>query len=171
MQFKLIKTCETCKFNFNGVCVEHDSFYGYGGKIEKILNNCNEWYAGLDYVIELEKTAPWYIVDDFIFYKISLYEFLELAEKEHSNQEITINLFDAIEKTYNLPIPKLANILNVSEGVILYAKNRGTPKKRLLHFSSTLCIPEEFFYKFTNKNIHELEKCYTKFLKKYPMYL
>lgn len=166
MEFKLIKNCTTCEFNFNGFCSGGSDTYRYDGKINKIINNCKQWRINLEHFCELQKNAPWYIVDKFTWHKISFNEFMDLAQKEYSNQKIDINIYDAIEKIYKISTTQLANILEVTYGVITYARQRGTPKKRVSSFSCKLSIPEDFFYTFTNKDIPKLEECYNEFIHK-----
>jgi predicted transcriptional regulator len=164
MKFKLIKNCNTCKFNFNGFCCGDSDYYEDEEEIKKIIHNCKQWEIGFDHYKDLVNSAPWYVVDEYKWHNISFKEFMELAEKEYSNKKIDINIYDAIEKIYKMSHYKIANILGVTIGVINYAHIRGTPKKRIDHFSNTLCIPKEFFYKFTNKDIPKLEECYKEYL-------
>lgn len=164
MKFKLIKNCKTCEFNFNGYCCGHSDAYGYDKKIERNIQNCNQWGISFEHFTELQKNAPWYIVDKFNWHKISFNKFMELAEKEYSNKKIDINIYDAIFKIYKISISQLSKVLDVPEGVIIYAKQRGTPKKRVYNFSKKLCIQEELFYNFTNKDLPKLEECYNKYI-------
>lgn len=156
---KLKKTCETCEFNFSGTCAEHDGVYKYGEQIIDFSKECECWGADLPYYSKIIKEAPWYIRKAYSEYKIDYSTFLELIEKDNNGDPIEVNIYDVIEEIFGLNVVQLANILDVSVGVITYAKNRGTIAKRVCDFSKKLCIPTEYFRKCTTKNFEEIKKC------------
>lgn len=72
---------------------------------------------------------------------------------------IEINIYDAIEEIYKLNDIELAGVLDVSVGVIQYAKRRKTIAKRKKQFSNKLHIPESFFDRFLSTQLNILEEC------------
>ena len=102
-----------------------------------------------DYYNEITKTAPWYIRIPHERYKIQYEQFMELLQKDADGIPIEINIYDAIEEIYKLNDIELAGVLDVSVGVIQYAKRKkNNRKKKKKQFSSKLHIPESFFDKF-----------------------
>lgn len=55
---------------------------------------------------------------------------MELLQKDAEGIPIEINIYDAIEEIYKLNDIELAGVLDVSVGVIQYAKRRKTIAKR-----------------------------------------
>lgn len=53
-KFELNKCCDTCEFNFSGICAD-DGDYGYGGAIVDDAKQRECWNIGLDYYSELSK--------------------------------------------------------------------------------------------------------------------
>ena len=155
-KIKLTKNCNTCEFNFKGICAGRDDIYGK--EIKHIIDDCDCWGASLEYFSYLTKETPWYIKEPFNDYKISYKEFLNNIEKDYNGEEIIINLYDLIEKILNVNHFKLAEILRVKPTILGYARKRGTVPKRVEEFSNKLGIPSKFFRKTTNLDITEIEE-------------
>lgn len=155
-KIKLIKSCTTCGFNFNGKCTGRGDIYEK--EIKNTIDNCEYWESNLEYFTYLTKEAPWYIKEPFNASKISFSELIEYIDKDYRCKEIDINLYRLIEKTLNISGLELAEMLGVKESVLSYAKNRGTTPKRMKEFSCKLGIPLKFFKKTTNLDITEIEK-------------
>lgn len=150
----LNKTCKTCELYDGKVC----GIY----KTDK-KEVCEDWGASLDYYNEITKTAPWYIRIPHERYEIQYEQFMELLQKDAEGIPIEINIYDAIEEIYKLNDIELAGVLDVSVGVIQYAKRRKTIVKRKKQFSSKLHIPESFFDKFLSTQLNILEECKKEF--------
>lgn len=150
----LNKTCKTCELYDGKVC----GIY----KTDK-KEVCEDWGASLDYYNEITKTAPWYIRIPHERYEIQYEQFMELLQKDAEGIPIEINIYDAIEEIYKLNDIELAGVLDVSVGVIQYAKRRKTIAKRKKQFSSKLHIPESFFDKFLSTQLNILEECKKEF--------
>ena len=73
------------------------------------------------------------------------------------------NIYDAIEKVYELNSVELAGVLDVSMGVLGYASTQRTIPKRKRQFSSRLHIPESFFDEFLSTQLDALKKCREEF--------
>ena len=71
---------------------------------------------------------------------------------------LSFDIYDAIERVYELNTWELSGVLDVSMGVIGYARTQRTIAKRKKQFSSRLHIPEEFFDKFLSTQLEELKK-------------
>ena len=157
---KLDKTCRTCEFASNGICMDNS---------RKALKDigCEEWGASLQYYSEITETAPWYIKEPYRRHDISYGEFLKYIKKDDEGIGVKVNIYDAIEKIYDLKIWELAGVLDVSIGVIGYARSRGTIDKRKKHFSSRLHIPERFFEDFSSTQLEELALCREEFYEFY----
>ncbi len=145
-------TCENCTYYNN--C-----------KKDGVNGPCDDWHMSFEYYTEICSQAPWYIIDAYNESRCSWGEVLEKLEKESCGEPININLYDAIEKIYGLNEIALSEVLGVSISIVGYAKSRYTPEKRMDHFSTTLKIPVDFFYKFTNKDLPTLESCFEEFKK------
>lgn len=76
---------------------------------------------------------------------------------------VEINIYDAIEKVYELNSVELAGVLDVSMGVLGYASTQRTIPKRKRQFSSRLHIPESFFDEFLSTQLDALKKCREEF--------
>lgn len=150
----LNKTCKTCEFYDGKVC----GIY----KTDK-KEVCEDWGASLDYYNEITKTAPWYIRIPYERYEIQYEQFMELLQKDAEGTPIEINIYDAIEEIYKLNDIELAGVLDVSVGVIQYAKRRKTIAKRKKQFSNKLHIPESFFDRFLSTQLNILEECKKEF--------
>lgn len=147
------KTCENCR-NFE---------YCKDNRIDVM---CKDWDISFEHLMEVCSQAPWYIVDNFNKgIDFSWGSVIEKLEKENRGEAVEINLYDAIEKIYGLNIVNLADLLGVSVGVVARAKSRYTPEKRIEHFATTLRVPVDFFYKFTNQDLPKLEFCFEEFKK------
>ncbi len=157
---KLKRECNTCEFNFDGICAGHGEVYDYGEKIVDDTKCCDDWGANLKYFSEVTENAPWYIRND---YKISFGELLKRIDDDENGIALEVNLYDAIEKIYDLSLVELAEVLGVSLGVINYAKYQGTVAKRASEFSARLCIPIRFFNHFTTHDFEELKRCKEEF--------
>lgn len=150
----LDRTCKTCEFNFDGECGMYNTCNE---------NGCDEWNASIEYCSELEEKAPWYIKEPYKNYKIRRGEFLELLQKDLEGIGIDVNIYDAIEKIYELNSIELAGVLGVSFGVLGYARTRKTIPERKRQFSSRLHIPEDFFEKFSSTQLDTLKECRKEF--------
>lgn len=141
---KLNKTCSTCEFDF---CRENmdDGKCEYCGEIIPEGVGCDEWGAFWEYYSEITQNAPWYIKEPYDRHQISYDQFLAYIQDDEDGIGIEINIYDAIERIYGLKLWELSGVLDVSMGVVVYAKNRGTIAKRKRQFSSRLHIPEKFF--------------------------
>lgn len=163
---RLCMTCKTCEFAFcresadNGRCE-------YSGEIVPEDRGCESWGASLEYYSEITQNAPWYIKEPYDRCKISYGQFLEFLQKDGKGIGIEINIYDAIEKIYKLTTWELASVLDVSIGVIGYARCRGTIAKRKKLFSSRLHIPERFFDNFLSTELETLKKCNEEFCEFY----
>lgn len=155
---KLKKVCETCEFNFSNTCAEHEGIYKYGEEIKDFSKECDAWGADVQYYSKIIEEAPWYIRKPYKEHDIDYDTFLELIEKDNNGEPINVNIYDVIEEIYDLNVIQLASILDVSVGVVTYAKNRGTITKRLDDFSKKLGIPKQYFAKCTTKDFEEIEK-------------
>lgn len=160
---KVKRECNTCEFNFNGVCAGHGDVYNYGEKIIDDTKGCDDWGADFKYFSEVMKEAPWYIKNDYENCKISFEEFLKKLDDDNNGIALKINLYDAIEKIYDLSFVELAEVLGVSLGVVNYARFQGTTAKRVSEFSAKLCIPVGFFNYFTTHDLEELKRCKKEF--------
>ena len=156
---KIEKICKTCEFNFSGACAG----YGDNRKADNNVENCEEWGANPEYYSDIIVNAPWYIKEKYEAGKINYDTFIKLIDDDASGAPVDINIYDVIEKIYGLSSIQLANILDVSVGVITYAKNRGTVSKRIHSFSKTLCIPERYFRECTSLDIDYINICKEKF--------
>ncbi|NFO48592.1 hypothetical protein FDB40_17200 [Clostridium botulinum] len=160
---KLEQICKTCEFNFSGVCAGHGGLYAYGEKISNFSKECECWNADVSYYTKLIKEASWYIREPYNNCKIDYDTFISLIDRDYKGEPIEVNIYSAIENIYGLNVIKLATVLDVSVGVITYAKNRGTTKKRIKDFSEILKIPQEYFERCTNKDFEKLRECKLKF--------
>lgn len=140
---------------------------GYCGKIISEDAGCDEWGASLEYYSEITQNAPWYIKEPYDRHQISYNKFLDYLQKDEDGIGIEINIYDAIERIYELKIWELAGILDVSIGVVGYAKNRGTIAKRKRQFASRLHIPEKFFDNILSTELESLKKCKEEFYEFY----
>lgn len=163
---KLYKTCKTCEFGF---CRENtdNSKCEYSGEIVPEDKGCDAWGASLEYFSEITQNAPWYIKEPYDRCQISYRQFLDFLQKDGDGGGIEINIYDAIERIYGLTPWELAGVLDVSIGVIGYARCRGTIAKRKKPFSSRLHIPERFFDKFLSTELDALKKCKEEFYEFY----
>ena len=151
----LDKTCKTCEFNFEGKCgIEHK----YTPNKE-----CKSWGASFEYYKEITQKAPWYLKEPYDRYKLNYMEFLDLLQKDEQGIGVEINIYDVIEKIYQLTSEELAGILDVSIGVLGYARTQKTIPKRKRQFSTRLHIPESFFESFMSTRLDELKKCREEF--------
>ncbi|MDD3139044.1 MAG: hypothetical protein PHX08_08745 [Lachnospiraceae bacterium] len=157
---KLEMTCRTCEFGSNGGCMDGVE---ESEKVKQNNNECKEWGASLQYFSEITEKAPWYIKEPYKNYKISCDKFLNYIRKDGEGIGIDVNIYDAIEKIYGLRSWELAGVLDVSMGVLGYARMQKTIPKRKKQFASRLHIPEEFFDEFLSTQLGELEKCKEEF--------
>ena len=98
----LDKTCKTCEFNFEGKCgIEHK----YTPNKE-----CKSWGASFEYYKEITQKAPWYLKESYDRYKLNYMEFLDLLQKDEQGIGVEINIYDAIEKTYQLTSEELVGM-------------------------------------------------------------
>lgn len=162
----LTKTCKTCEFNFDGVCAE-GGVYKYGEKITLDNIKCDGWGASLKYFSEITENAPWYIKEPYQKCQISYGEFLKFLAQDEQGIGIKVNIYDAIEKIYELMPWELAGVLDVPIGVLGYARTRGTIAKRKKQISSRLHIPEKFFDEFLSTQLEMLKECKEEFYKFY----
>lgn len=155
---EVVRTCKTCEFrNDKGICTS-GGIYKYGETIRDDDVTCYGWNPDLDYFLELQKDAPWFIKDKFESCKISFGEFLDLMEKYSNNEPIEVNIYSVIGVIYKFNFWELTEILNVSTGVLWYAMTRGTIYRRKIEFSNKLQIPMKYFDKVTTLDFPEIEK-------------
>ena len=152
---RIDKICKTCGFDSNGVCGMYTTC--------KEGEECDDWEASLEYYTEITKKAPWYIKKPYDQCKISYEKFLDLLQQDEQGVGVEINIYDAIEKVYELNSVELAGVLDVSMGVLGYASTQRTISKRKRPFSSRLHIPESFFDKFLSTQLDALKKCREEF--------
>ena len=152
---RIDKICKTCGFDFNGVCGMYTTC--------KEGEECDDWEASLEYYTEITKKAPWYIKKPYDRCKISYEKFLDLLQQDEQGVGVEINIYDAIEKVYELNSVELAGVLDVSMGVLGYASTQRTIPKRKRQFSSRLHIPESFSDKFLSTQLDALKKCREEF--------
>ena len=152
---RIDKICKTCGFDSNGVCGMYTTC--------KEGEECDDWEASLEYYTEITKKAPWYIKKPYDQCKISYEKFLDLLQQDEQGVGVEINIYDAIEKVYELNSVELAGVLDVSMGVLGYASTQITISKRKRPFSSRLHIPESFFDKFLSTQLDALKKCREEF--------
>ena len=107
----------------------------------------------MEYFSEIIDNAPWYIKEPYRRCDIGYDRFLELLRKDDQGIGIEINIYDAIEKVYEVTPWELAGVLGVSIGVLGYARTRETVDKRKKQFSSRLHIPESFFAVFYQRSL------------------
>lgn len=157
---KLEIICKTCEFFSGEGCV-------YDRKnCKKIVEDnfvCEEWGASLAYYTEITKNAPWYIRELYEKCQISYKKFLDLIREDDEGVGIEVNIYDAIEKIYELESWELAGVLDVSTGVLYYARTQKTIARRKKQFSSRLHIPENFFDTFLSSQLGALQQCKEEF--------
>lgn len=90
---KVKRECNTCEFNFDGICAEHGDVYDYGEKIVDDTKGCDDWGAGLKYFSEVTENAPWYIKNDYKNCKISFGEFLRRLDDDENGIALEVNLY------------------------------------------------------------------------------
>ena len=163
---RINKTCETCEFNFEGVCTGEGN-YSYGQKIQDFNKECDGWGISFDYFTEITEKMPWYIKDAYDRGKIYFEDALRKLEEDETPKGTQINIYDAIAKVYNIPWWELGEILGVKTSVIGYAVCRGTIPKRKKQFATILCIPEGYFDAFYSHQLADLEKCKNEFYAHY----
>lgn len=150
---KLNMTCKTCEFGSNESCCAENSKKSHQDDTE-----CGDWGASLEYFSEIIDNAPWYIKEPYRRCHIGYDKFLELLRKDDQGIGIEINIYDAIEKVYEVTPWELAGVLGVSIGVLGYARTRETVDKRKKQFSSRLHIPESFFDWFLSTQLEALKQ-------------
>ncbi|OJU18677.1 MAG: hypothetical protein BGN88_09400 [Clostridiales bacterium 43-6] len=162
MKLHVNKTCGTCEFNFEGICAGDN----YNEKITDLSHYCAGWNASLNYFCYLTANAPWYIKSQYDRKNIYFDELVTLVEMDEKEEPIEIDIFNLVEKIYELWYPnEIAEALDVSIGVLGYAHIHGTPEKRIFDFSNKLQIPAHYFEKVTTLDIPDIEKCRDKFYK------
>lgn len=165
MKLHLDKTCRTCEFNFDGICVGGEK---NGNKIEDLNGLCEDWGINDEHYGFITSNLPWYLKSKFWSNKFDIEELLNLIELDEQNIPIELNIFELIERVYGLSYPsEIAEALGVPETVLCYAGVHGTPLKRIGDFSSKLCIPMKYFEKVTTADIPEIAKCKNEFLKRH----
>ena len=99
---RIDKICKTCGFDSNGVCGMYTTC--------KEGEECDDWEASLEYYTEITKKAPWYIKKPYDQCKISYEKFLDLLQQDEQGVGVEINIYDAIEKVYELNSVELAGM-------------------------------------------------------------
>lgn len=156
---KLIRQCETCEFYGIQIVDGIETLSNCGAAFIDGNLECNEWGASLEYYSEITDNAPWYIRKYYNDNEIYYDEFLKRIDDDETGKPVPVNIYDAILEIYGITMIELAELLNVTVNVVLYAKSRGTVAKRVTHFSQVLCIPVEYFNQFSSHKFDELEKC------------
>ena len=105
------KTCKTCGFDSNGVCGMYSTC--------KEDEECDDWEASLEYYTEITKKAPWYIKGPYDRCKISYEKFLDLLQQDEQGVDVEINIYDAIEKVYELNGLDMSKLQKVRKQSIL----------------------------------------------------
>lgn len=154
------RTCQTCEFNFSGVCAED---MNYGKEVTNSDIECEGWSISLDYFSEIINKSPWYIKQPYENGKLSIEELLQKLEEDKTGRGTKINIYDAIAHVYGIPWWELGGILGVRWSVVGRAVSKGTVDKRKKQFAPILRIPEEYFDEFYSKQIENLEKCREEF--------
>lgn len=103
---KLNMTCKTCEFGSNESCCAENSKKSHQDDTE-----CGDWGASLEYFSEIIDNAPWYIKEPYRRCHIGYDKFLELLRKDDQGIGIEINIYDAIEKVYEVTPWELAGVL------------------------------------------------------------
>ena len=131
---KVDRTCKTCEWNFDGACVTN----GMYNKIEEFTHGmptCSYWDISLAYFSKLPEQVPWYLKNLYDQYKISINELIKLADEDDCGKPIPVNIYDAVEHEFNLHFDELAKLLDVSAGVIGYARLQKTIERRKKQFA------------------------------------
>lgn len=163
---EVLKICRTCEFNIKGFC-GNGGVYKYDEYIEKDDIECIGWGSELKYFSELIDNAPWYIKGPYERYEIYFDDLIKLLEQDYRGEGVKINIYNAIEEIYGIRWWELSEILGVSQGVVGYAKRRGTLPKRKIVFSNCLHIPVEFFDTILSTQLDVLEQCKEEFYEFY----
>ena len=167
-KFKVEKNCQTCEFNFNGICAGGDEKHKkYGHTIYDPTDSCNGWNESLEYFSEIEKNKPWYIEKPYRKGNANGKDAIELLEMDYRGEPIEVNIIELVERVYGLRTFELAEILNVTPGVIGNARYKGVPEKRKTEFSFVLKIPRHFFERVTTCDFQVIEKCHQEFMKEW----
>lgn len=166
-KFKIECTCKTCEFNIGGICAGGDKAHPYGHTISDINTGCSGWHASFEYFMEIENNTPWYIKRPYRLGNAYGKYRVPLLEMDLNNEPIDVDLYELIFRLYSVDRFELAEILNVSVGVINYAQMRGTPSKRKAAFSSALHIPIQYFNRVTTLDFPIIEKCRNEFMQEW----
>ncbi len=158
----LLFICKTCEYNFKSVCA-NEGLYKDEERISSEDIKCDNWRPSFEYISKIVENAPWYIKEPYKGLRINYNRFLELLRLDAAGVGIEINIYDAIEKVYDLNHWELAGVLDVSSSIISYAKAKGTIAKRKEQFAMRLNIPIEFFKRFMSTQLDVLEKCKEEF--------
>ena len=150
---KLQKTCQTCEFNFDGICAGHGDTYKYDEKITDDSKSCDDWGASLDCFTEMTTQAPRFLREQFNDCSISYDEFQAQLENFEKGESIPINIFDAVKMIYGISMVDIAVLLDVSFGVVYRAKTKDIPAKRIQQFANVLYLPLEIITTKTTTNI------------------
>jgi hypothetical protein len=153
------RKCKNCEFNIKRKCTGHGSTYKYGETITDTNKVCDDWDADLEYFSYITEKAPRFLREAYDESKISYNDLVVSLDKMDNSEAVSISLFDAIKSVYGLSMVDIAMILDVSYGVVLSAKQKGIPAKRLDHFSNVLCIPKDLLSNPTTLDFEKLEKC------------
>ena len=134
---RIDKICKTCGFDSNGVCGMYTTC--------KEGEECDDWEASLEYYTEITKKAPWYIKKPYDQCKISYEKFLDLLQQDEQGVGVEINIYDAIEKVYELNSVELAGVLDAVSYTHLRAhetdrsRGLGDVYKRQVYGSVGIC--------------------------------
>lgn len=164
-KFKVECTCKTCEFNMSGICAGGDKTHPYGSAITNANDSCSGWSESLNYYMEIEKHTPWYIKKPYRHGNAYNKNRIALLQMDYNNEPIDIDLYELIFRLFSIDRSELAEILNVTVGVIDHAQTHRTPNKRKASFSSILHIPIQYFSRVTTLDIPILEKCKDEFMK------
>lgn len=164
-KFKVQQICGTCEFNFRGICAGGDTEHEYGHTITDLFDTCTCWGESYDYYTKINSNLPWYIKNPYTKGNANGKSDIELLEMDYNDEPIDVSIIELIEKTYQLNCGELAEVLNVSPGVIYRAIIRGVPEKRKQDFSSVLKIPEWYFDRVTTCDFPVIERCRDEFMK------
>ena len=160
------KQCRNCEFNFDGICAGHDNIYNYGETITDDTKCCDSWSESIEYFSNNIATAPRFLRDENISFRISYSEFSKKVEDFRDGKSVPISIFDAVKYVYGISMVDIAVVLGVTYGVVYRAKTKGFAKKRITQFANGLCVPEKFLFNISTNDFEELSRCRDEFFSK-----
>lgn len=98
---KIEETCNTCEFNFDGIC-NVDGTQKYTENIINKTNTCEEWEPSLEYFKYAMLNAPRFLREKLNDCTIGVNKFITLFHDYASGIGRPINIFDAIKYIYGI---------------------------------------------------------------------